>query len=98
MVEQVIDGVLEGAGEELAGELDGEEPRTRVDVLAAGHGRGAEEASSTAAERIPRLPSEFPHGTFSAGSFYSLVGRQRALGGSEFRPATGHFVTLARSA
>lgn len=63
MVEQVIDGVLEGAGEELAGEVDGEEPRTRVDVLAAGHGRGAEEASSTAAERIPRLPSEFPQRT-----------------------------------
>lgn len=41
VVEQVVHGVREGAGEELAREVDGEEARIRVDVLVAGHGRGS---------------------------------------------------------
>ena len=39
VIEQMIQRVLEGAGEQLPREIDGQEPRVRVDVLVAGHGR-----------------------------------------------------------
>src|SRR5205085_9665230 len=42
VIEQMVDSMLERAGEELAREIDGEELRIGVDVLVAGHRREGE--------------------------------------------------------
>lgn len=38
MIDEVVEGVFEGAGKELPFEIDGDEARAGVDVLLAGHG------------------------------------------------------------
>ena len=58
LVQQVMRGVLEGAGQQLGGEIHRQEARARVDVLVAGHGGGSTQQGTggtfTAARRAIR--------------------------------------------
>ena len=62
------------AGEKLPSVVDGEDARIRIDVLIAGHwargGRGEQQRYN----ENPRLPFEFPNGTFSTGFSTASLG------------------------
>jgi hypothetical protein len=87
VVEQVVQRVLEGAGEELARQIDGQQLRLGIDVLVPGHGRrGREETTRTALARPVRRcyhpPSrrEFHHASTCGGFFYNHVRRRDIAG------------------
>ena len=55
--EQVVRGVLEGARQELGGQVDRQEARARVDVLVAGHGQGGNRGHGAARRPQPCRPA-----------------------------------------
>ena len=55
VIDKVVQGVFEGAGQQLPFEIDGNEARAGVDVFVAGHGR--------LSERDPPMTLDIPDGS-----------------------------------
>ena len=75
VLEQVVHSVLEGAGQQLSGQIDRDKPRTRIDVLVAGHGEGTGERGSTGLHAVYKCDTSIDPTIASCVSFPHHVRR-----------------------